>query len=218
VIILPQRDPILLAKQAAGVDQLSDGRLVLGVGVGWMREQYQYLRTDFSRRGRMADEWIRAMRVLWNDDPCSFHGEHVAFDDAYFQPKPVQRGGPPVHVGGASAAALRRAATLGDGWHASALGLDQFGRGVDQLRQFGGGRALTVSLRGYVALGRYAERHPDDPDYLFRGPPSMFVERINAYRQAGLAEFICSFAYETVDDILVQVDQFAAEVMPALHG
>ena len=215
IIILPQRDPILLAKQAAGIDQLSSGRLDLGVGVGWMQAQFAYFRADYRRRGRMADEYIRVMRELWTDDPCEFHGEFINYDDAYLEPKPVQPGGPPIHVGGASPAALRRVADLGDAWHASGLGVDEFAAKAAQLRELPGGQGKPVSMRGYVAIGQAAERFRDDSDVLIGGPPAAFVEQFGRYAEAGLGEFVCSFAYADIEDVLGQLDTMAAQVMPA---
>jgi probable F420-dependent oxidoreductase len=214
VIILPQRDPILLAKQAAGVDQLSNGRLDLGLGVGWMKEQYAYFRSDFQRRGRVADEWIRAMRALWTDDPCSFDGEFVQFENAYFEPKPVQPGGPPLQIGGASDAALRRAAALGDGWHASALTLEEFRTCVARLHDFAGDRRLTISLRAYSAVGEAATQYVDDPDVTIGGPPSAVVESVGQFGEAGLDEIVLNFAHQTLDGLLAQLEMVAVEVIP----
>ena len=97
VLVLPQRDPILAAKQAAAVDQYSDGRLILGIGVGWMEDEYRYLRTDFSQRGRMMDEWIDVMRVLWSEEQPAFQGEWISFEESAFEPKPAQEGWSPAH-------------------------------------------------------------------------------------------------------------------------
>jgi probable F420-dependent oxidoreductase len=110
VIVLPQRDPILLAKQAATLDHLSGGRLTLGVSVGWVEEEYRFLRADFHRRGRLADEYLKAMKELWTADKPRFTGEQIQFDDVLFSPKPARPGGIPIVVGGGSRAALARAA------------------------------------------------------------------------------------------------------------
>src|SRR5258708_10310336 len=115
VLVLPQRDPLLVAKQAATIHHLSGGRLTLGVAVGWIEKEYGYLRTDFRTRGRLADEYIRAMRALFETDTPEFHGAHVDYADVLFSPKPSV----PLRivVGGGAPPALKRAATLGDGWH-----------------------------------------------------------------------------------------------------
>jgi probable F420-dependent oxidoreductase len=122
VLILPQRSPVLCAKECATVDALSGGRLQLGIGVGWLREEAEAVGTRFENRGKRTDEYVEAMRVLWRDAEATFHGEFTHFDRAKSNPKPVQRGGIPIHVGGHSAAAARRAGRLGDGWFP--IGLD----------------------------------------------------------------------------------------------
>ena len=146
VLVLPQRDPILAAKQAAAVDQYSDGRLILGIGVGWMEDEYRYLRTDFSQRGRMMDEWIDVMRVLWSEEQPAFQGEWISFEESAFEPKPVQEGGPPLTIGGLSDAAIRRAATKGHGWQPIQIGPEQVAAGVAKAARLDGRRAAHGNL------------------------------------------------------------------------
>jgi probable F420-dependent oxidoreductase len=121
VVLLPEHNPLLVAKQAASLDVLSGGRLTLGVGVGWAREEFAALGVPFARRGARATEYVAAMRAVWRDDPAGFAGEFVAFDRVRVNPKPVH-GRIPVVVGGNSDAALERAARWGDGWYGFNLG------------------------------------------------------------------------------------------------
>ena len=116
VVILPQRHPLYLAKEMATLDQLSGGRAILGIGSGWLEEEFQSLGIDFHARGARTDESIQAMRALWCDNESSFHGKHFNFGPVMSYPKPVQNGGVPVHVGGHSPAAARRAGRYGDGF------------------------------------------------------------------------------------------------------
>lgn len=118
VLVLPNHHPVVLAKRAATVDALSGGRLRLCVGVGWLREEIEACGTEFGSRGRRADEQLVVLRALWDDRPhgVSHHGEFFHFDDITCYPKPVAGGGLPVHIGGHSAAAARRAGRLGDGF------------------------------------------------------------------------------------------------------
>lgn len=122
VLVLPEHNPVILAKRVATLDVLSSGRARLGIGLGWMREEVEAVGVDFESRGARADEMIEALRVLWTDDEPTFHGEHFAFDRAISRPKPVQRGGVPIHIGGHSTAAARRAGRLAEGFQP--LGLD----------------------------------------------------------------------------------------------
>ncbi len=117
VLLLPEHNAVLLAKQVASLDVLSGGRLSLGIGVGWSREEFEALGIPFARRGARAAEYLHAMRVLWRDDVASYDGEFVSFSDVRLNPKPVRDRRIPVIVGGNSDPALRRVATMGDGWY-----------------------------------------------------------------------------------------------------
>lgn len=117
VVLLPEHNPVLMAKQAATLDQLSGGRLTLGVGIGWSREEFDALGVPFERRGERTAEYVAAMRKLWRDDVASFAGQFVSFDVVRVNPKPVRNRRVPVVLGGNSDAALRRVAAWGDGWY-----------------------------------------------------------------------------------------------------
>jgi len=116
VLVLPYRNPVLLAKQVATVDFLSGGRLILGVGAGHLQREFEVLQAPFEGRGRLMDEYLLAMKELWTSPEPTFHGRAVRFDGIAFEPKPVQKPHPPILIGGNSPLAMRRAARLGDGW------------------------------------------------------------------------------------------------------
>jgi probable F420-dependent oxidoreductase len=116
VMILPQRHPLYVGKEMATLDVLSGGRTILGIGSGWLKEEFDALGLDFHARGARTDEAIKSMRAVWRDNPSSFHGKHFNFGPLMSFPKPVQKGGVPVHIGGHSPAAARRAGRLGDGF------------------------------------------------------------------------------------------------------
>jgi probable F420-dependent oxidoreductase len=115
IVILPQRQPLYLAKEIATLDQLSGGRVILGVGSGWLKEEFSALGLDFNSRGPRTDEAIQAMRACWREDPSNFHGRHFSFGPIRSFPKPA-RNDVPIHIGGHSPAAARRAGRLGDGF------------------------------------------------------------------------------------------------------
>ena len=115
VVILPQRNPVVLAKEVATLDMLSGGRVELGVGIGWLQEEFEILGASFPDRARRTEEYIAAMRALWSQDAATFSGETVTFADAISRPRPVDRR-VPVHIGGHSPAAARRAGRVGDGF------------------------------------------------------------------------------------------------------
>jgi probable F420-dependent oxidoreductase len=116
VIILPQRHPLYLAKQLATLDVLSKGRMMVGIGSGWMQEEFAAVDVDYHARGARTDESIQAMRAIWSANTATFHGKHFHFHDVKSFPKPLQPGGIPIHVGGYSPAAARRAGRFGDGF------------------------------------------------------------------------------------------------------
>jgi probable F420-dependent oxidoreductase len=121
ILLLPEHNPVLAAKQAATLDVLSGGRLTLGVGIGWSAEEFAALGVPFARRGQRTAEYVAAMRELWAKDAASFSGEFARFETVRVNPKPVRARRIPVVVGGNSDAALRRAAAFGDGWYGFSL-------------------------------------------------------------------------------------------------
>src|SRR3989441_3201850 len=118
VLVVPYRNPLVTAKTLATIDQLSRGRLILGAGVGWLREEFEALAAPaFEERGAVTDEYLRLMRATWTTDPVTFEGKHYRVRDVHALPKPAQRGGIPIWIGGHTHAALKRAGTPGDAWH-----------------------------------------------------------------------------------------------------
>ncbi len=115
ILILPQHNPVITAKQVATLDCLSGGRMLLGIGVGWLKEEFDTIGAPFARRGERTDEYIAAMRALWSMEIPSFHGRYVNFDQTYCLPQPL-KGSVPIIIGGHSKAAARRAGKLGDGF------------------------------------------------------------------------------------------------------
>lgn len=137
VLVLPNHHPVVLAKRAATVDLLSGGRLRLCVGVGWLREEVEACGVEFASRGRRADEQLAVLRALWADQPqgASFHGEFFAFDDVMSYPKPAAREGLPIHIGGHSRAAARRAGRLADGFQPLGVSGAQLASLVELMRE-----------------------------------------------------------------------------------
>ena len=170
ILVLPEHHPLQLAKRCATIDRLSGGRLFLGVGVGWLREEVAALGIDPDERGSRTDEAIEALRVIWRDDTPHFAGHHFAFEPVHSQPKPL-RGGIPILVGGHSAAAARRAGRLGDGFFPLGLAGDALDRrwAEVQTAALEAGRdpaCVSLTLGGLLgddsaiidAVGRGAER------------------------------------------------------------
>src|SRR5687768_3597784 len=122
VLVIPYRNPVVTAKTLATIDRLSNGRVILGAGVGWLREEFEALAAPpFEARGAVTDEYLQLMRATWTTDPVRFEGKHYTLRDVHALPKPVQRHGIPIWIGGHTDAAVKRAATFGDAWHPIAL-------------------------------------------------------------------------------------------------
>ena len=135
VIVLPQRQPVLLAKQLSTIDVLSKGRLIVGIGVGYLEPELRALGASLADRGARTDEYLAAMRALWDEPTPSFSGRFVSFADVIERPRPVQRPHPPIVIGGHSPAAYRRAIQAGNGWHGWDLDLEQTVQALAGLRE-----------------------------------------------------------------------------------
>jgi probable F420-dependent oxidoreductase len=116
ICLVPQRNPVYTAKQVVDLDNLSGGRVDFGIGVGWLKEEFDVVAAPFAQRGARCDEYLQVMRALWTEDPSAFKGEFYDLRECRMYPKPVQTPHPPIHVGGESDAAMRRVARLGQGW------------------------------------------------------------------------------------------------------
>jgi probable F420-dependent oxidoreductase len=137
IIIVPQRNPLVLAKQLASLDVLSGGRLIFGVGVGYLEPEFRALGIPFEHRGPVTDEYLGALRVIWSEARPAYHGRFVRFEGVQANPRPAQQPGPPIVVGGHTEAAFRRAVEQGHGWYGFALDDAGVQRCLDGLRQAG---------------------------------------------------------------------------------
>jgi probable F420-dependent oxidoreductase len=220
VLVLPQRHAVLVAKQAAALDLLSGGRLLLGVGAGHRPEEFALLGADFAHRGAVTDEAIEVMRALWREPAAAYQGRFHRLAPARMLPKPP-RGGPPIWVGGNSPRAVRRAVRYGDAWLPYFISLDDFRARVADLRALTrGGRRPMIAKEFHLRLTRPGESaeaaapttYPARPTVA--GSPDVVVHHLEGFRQAGMEYAVCAFASEGVDDLLRQLRLFAEEVVP----
>lgn len=137
VIVLPLHNPVVLAKELASVDVISRGRLIAGVAAGYISQEFASTGVPMTERGARTDDYIRALRALWSMDSPRYHGQFVSFEDIQAYPRPVQRPGPPIVVGGEAPAVLRRAVTMAEGWYGFGLDLAETRQLTDALRQKG---------------------------------------------------------------------------------
>jgi probable F420-dependent oxidoreductase len=219
VLILPQRHPILVAKQAAALHLLSGGRLVLGVGTGWRAEEFALLGADFANRAATTDEAIEVLQALWREPVASYHGRFHRLDAARLEPRPPG-GGPPIWVAGNAPGGIRRAARYGSGWLPYCMELAAFQAGVATLRDLTRGRGCpTIANMFYFRIEK-----PDEPATVrstspwvegrFAGSADAVAEHLEQYRRAGLEYALCSFESEGLDDLLRQLRLFSERVAP----
>ena len=135
ILLLPQFNPVIVAKQLASLDVLSNGRLVVGIGVGWSDHEFEVLGLPFGDRGKRADDYLKAIEVLWSEDRPAYHGQYVSFDKLQSYPHVVQRPHPPIVVGGNSSVAFRRSVESGNGWFGYGMDLKETKRCLEGLRK-----------------------------------------------------------------------------------
>jgi probable F420-dependent oxidoreductase len=226
VMVVPHRPAVLTAKMLATIDVLSGGRLTLGIGAGWMREEFEAIQApDFDERGKVTDEYIKAFIELWTNPKPRFSGTHVKFDKVLLEPKPVQKPHPPIWVGGESGPALRRTARLGDAWYpigtnpANPLdSLKRFKTQVARLRKMteeAGRKADAVGLTLRVTV--FGENAPakagDGERRLFSGKPADLAADIKALREVGVTCLDFGFGGSTVEAMLAEMQKFRRDVL-----
>ncbi|MBY0400831.1 LLM class F420-dependent oxidoreductase [Myxococcota bacterium] len=223
VYLAALRHPIAVAKQIASLDRLSNGRMILGVGAGWIPEEYETLGIPFAERGRYLDEHIQAMRTLWRDEKPRFSGKHYAFDGIGFEPKPLRRD-VPIWVGGNSPAARRRAARLGDGWHVIDVPMAELEAGIAALAEecHAAGRSpasVPTSIRSQIALT--VRPVPESERMVpLTGPVDAVLADLRRYRELGVAHVGLWPAArpERADDYIAAIERLAREIVAPLRA
>ena len=223
VLVLPYRNPVLAAKMASTLDFLSGGRVILGIGAGWMEEEFEALDSPpFADRGRVTDEYVALFRELWTNPFPEFKGRFAHASGYNFSPRPVQQAGIPIWVGGHSGPAIRRAAKLGDAW--LPIGL----RGTAGLEP----EELKTKIQFLASLTEKAGRDPASVKTCFStdlgfdygsgnadrrtlsGNPEQIAQDIRRYQEVGVEYFLFSYRSGSVTEALESMEQFATEVKP----
>jgi probable F420-dependent oxidoreductase len=208
---------VLAAKMLSTLDHLSGGRVILGAGVGWMREEIELLGGPFDRRGAWSDEAIRVMRACWREHPTRPRGEFFAFEDLGAFPKPV-RGDIPIWIGGHAPRALRRVVELGNGWHAAFPTVETLGQGIDRLRaecrrQGRTFEELAITVRAGLSL----RPTPLGPERrAMQGSAEQIVEDLRCYQALGVSTVLLESRYRSLDDMVQTFESFAREVRDRL--
>lgn len=203
VINIPYRDPLNTAKMVATLDVLSGGRVIIGAGLGWMKEEFDALNVPYDERAARTEEYLAICKSLWTEEFPSYDGRFFRFSGIKFEPKPVQRPHPPVWIGGYSDPAIRRALRIGNGWHPSRLSTEQF---EERMRAFRSAAsqterdmsAFTVSLK--VALDLC--------------PTAEVALR---YRELGVEHLVIDFWTDDLDELLRQIEFVATKIAPVVR-
>jgi probable F420-dependent oxidoreductase len=209
-----------LAKYAATLDHMSGGRVILGVGAGAMTEEFEALGVPFHQRGALTNECMAVMKELWTNPDPTYHSRRWSFSDLKFSPKPLQKPHIPLWVGGASAGALRRAATLGDGWHPTGMSPEEFSKGREEVRTLAAaaGRepdALVMSIRLEVeAHGGPSSRRAQNRARLPGDNPEQMIAGISAYQSAGVEHLLLALNSGDMPRIRELMEVIARKVMP----
>jgi probable F420-dependent oxidoreductase len=198
VVDLPFYSPALLAKQATTLDHVSAGRLDLGVGLGWMREEYAAVGVPYERRGARAEEFLRVLRLLWTEETAEFHGEFYDLPPARMEPRPVQSPHPPLLLGGTAEPALRRAGRVADGWVSSSRAdLSRIGESIALIRSAAAEAGRDPQTLRFVCRGVVRVREPGSPD---QGPLTGSYEKIGddlgALAEQGMTEVFVDLNFD----------------------
>jgi probable F420-dependent oxidoreductase len=236
VLVIPYRNPVVVAKQLSTIDNLSEGRLVFGTGAGWAREEFDALGVAYSERGPITDEYLRVILELWTSPSPEFDGHYVSLHDVNAEPRPVQQPHPPILIGGFGKRAIRRAVDIGQGWLPDGMSLPDLRTAIDYLRRTAeaAGRdpdSLEVVLRTGLMLGegptpgRVADSSQTPWDQSsalsneesrlpFRGSVSEVIDDIHAAEQIGVCELIFESPVQRNDERFDTVEAFATEILP----
>lgn len=199
VLLLPQRNPLYTAKEVSNLDYLSGGRIDLGIGIGWLREEFEAVGVDWARRGARTDEYIKILKTLWCDEVSQFKGEFHSFDACRMHPKPIQKPHPPIYIGGDSDAALERAARAGQGWHGFNHSPQSAGESIGKIRQYlskYGRGAKDVDITVAVPIGQ-----------------PVTLDAVKRYRDAGVDQLTLPLFANSPQEACDLVDDVAKRIL-----
>ncbi len=223
IIVLPMRNPVLFAKQAASIDAASGGRMIVGLGVGWNEAEFRNMDANFRNRGKRLDEAITLLRMLWSSEHANFQGKYTRITDSIFAPLPTQTAGPsgergiPIWIGGSSEASWKRAATLGDGWHPVGAPPDKFAAGVKYIREQKPVRPVTFSVRLSIDMNPNVPPTYEHRGRLLRrltGSDDDIRATLREYAVAGSEHTALFFPMDDVAVTLKQMERFMRDIAP----
>jgi probable F420-dependent oxidoreductase len=230
VTVVPHRPAMLSAKMLATIDVLAKGRLIIGAGAGWMREEFELLGVPFEDRGRLTDEYLAAFKELWTKDKPTYSGKYVNFSDVLFYPKPVQKPHPPLWIGGESLPALRRAFKFADAWYP---GSDSQTKTLDTPERLAAGIAevkracaaagrdpttlgVALLVQGFFEWGDY-KTSDGSARRLFTGSSADMAADAAALSSVGVGHVAIRLGGNTVQECVARIDRFGAEVIASME-
>ena len=199
IVILPLRNPMLIAKELVTLDQLTKGRVSIGIGVGWLKEEFDGMGVPWERRGKRCEEYIEAMRVLWREEVASYHGEFVNFDNAVMVPKPCTPAGVPIVIGGHGEVAAKRAGRMGDGFFPAIFPNSELWNRLPGL--------IQTMRNSAVEAGR----NPDEIEITSGG--TRRADDVSRYEDLGVSRLVIRARGRTVEDLRDELLRFGDEVI-----
>ena len=222
VMVLPYRHPLYWAKIATTIDQLSTGRLIMGVGVGWMEEELAAMNAPFKERGKLSDEQLTLLKQLWTDEHITFRGKYYQVSDIAFSPKPYQKPRIPIWVGGEGKAAQRRAGRFGDAWFPYFVRITpkELAARFDNVRaeaKNAGRNPNDVALACCLPIELTASEVPQEEEYL-RGSVEQVTTALRKFLAIGVIHIGLQFMIPHYPERQQQIERFAREALPALKA
>ena len=227
VLVLPYHHPIRLAKSISTLDNVAHGRLIVGIGVGWLESEFETMAVPFKERGAMTDEYIKAMKELWTSDAPRFDGRYCSFKDIAFEPRPVQKPHPPLVIGGYSHRAIVRAAELGDGMHPGIRPWEKLQADVAELkrlliqrhrdpRDFHLSYTVDFGVANEEISRQYRLRGiPEQPPLSFK--PKQALKQIAAYAGLGFSHLVVRFPGSTHREVQDSLKRFHETILAPLE-
>jgi len=209
VLVIPYRNPVVLAKTVSTLDVLSEGRLIFGIGSGWLKEEFSALGAAYSKRDEITDEHLMVMKELFTSEHPEFRGKYYSFSNILFEPRPFQKPHPPLWIGGNSKRALEKVAEFGNGWHGVRLTPEEIKDCRSYLKEISNEKYLTISVRNNIQITNATQSNKKD---LLRGNTDKIVEGFNLYRNAGVDHLILYILSGDLNGIYKTMEVLAKDI------
>lgn len=211
LIILPYRNPVIVANMVSSLDILSKGRFIFGVATGWLKEEFDILSIPFRKRGKRTNEYLEVIKELWENDDPVYKGEYFSFSDFKFDPKPYQKPHPDIWVGGNSDYAIERAVRYGSGWQPTWVTPNEMGQLIDQMNKLVDPDNFVYSVRNRVTISDKKDcRHPD---CYFNGTPCDIIKIIKDYEREGVSHILFDPETDGDQETFEMIETLSKEVI-----